>query len=328
MNTGNEREKILSYDYLKTKPKPFFVLAPMEDVTDTVFRQIIASTAPPDLFFTEFVNVDGLQSVGREKLLPKLQFTERERPIIAQIWGKIPENFYKTAKDLVGMGFDGIDLNFGCPERGVVRNGCCIAMVNNRELAGEIIQAVREGAPSLPLSVKTRLGLREVDLSWPEFLLKQKLNMLTIHGRTAKQMSKVPADWELINKVREIRDATSPSTLVVGNGDVITRAQGLDLAKKYKLDGIMIGRGVFEDPFVFAKPSLWANYTKEQKIELYRKHVELFAKTYKNNERKVYTLNKFCKIYINGFDGAKELREKFMKAESTEELLSLLNEAI
>lgn len=337
MNGAELKKKQSSYD-LKMIAKPFFVLAPMDDVTDTVFRQIIAGCAAPDLFFTEFVNVEALQSKGREATLPRLRFTASEKPIIAQIWGKEPENFYKTAKELVEMGFDGVDLNFGCPVKHVVKNGLCIAMVNNRGLAGEIIQAVREGAGPLPVSVKTRLGLQQVDLSWIEFLLKQKLNMLTIHGRTAKQMSKVPANWELIGKVREMRDALfpasakasadRPATLIVGNGDVKDRAHGSKLAAQYSLDGIMIGRGVFDDPFAFAPPaggqSPWASYTKEQKIKLYRKHVELFAKTWKRNERKVHTLGKFCKIYINGFDGAKELREQLMAATSADELLKLL----
>ena len=148
--------------------------------------------------------------------------------------------------------------------------------------------------------------------------------MLSIHGRSAKQASKVPVNWDLIGKTRERRDILCPSTLIVGNGDVMTRRQGLDLAKKYKLDGIMIGRGALSDPFVFAKNSPWADWSEEQKVELYRKHVQLFAETWKNGERRVETLNKFCKIYINGFDGAKELREKLMKAKSTEELLKLL----
>lgn len=371
---------------LKNLPKPFFVLAPMDDVTDTVFRQVIAtlpyashasgvqgdnekrasrtnSTANesrkqstpqsaasisrvassaskqagamrrygPDLYITEFVNVDGLQSPGREKLLKKLQFTDKERPIVAQLWGKNPENFHKTAKELVKMGFDGVDLNFGCPDKAVIKNGCCIALCNNRELAGEIIQATKKGAGSLPVSVKTRLGLNEIDYSWIEFLLQQKLNMLTIHGRTARQMSKVPADWEAIGKVKRLARKISPSTLVVGNGDVKNKAEGLFLAKLYGLDGIMIGRGVFDDPFAFASPpagrSPWAEYTPKQKIELYKKHVQLFAKTWKQNERKIYTLGKFCKIYINGFDGAKELREKLMAARNTDELLGLLNKA-
>jgi tRNA-dihydrouridine synthase len=306
-------------------PKPFTVLAPMDDVTDTVFRQVVADCATPDLFFTEFVNVDGLQSPGREKLLPKLRFTDKERPIIAQIWGKNPENFYKTAKQLVDMGFDGVDLNFGCPEKNVIKNGLCIAMINNRELTGEIIAATREGVNgSLPLSVKTRLGLGEVDYSWHEFLLQHKLNMLTIHGRTAKQLSKVPADWSAIEHVRKLRDVLCPNTLIVGNGDVKNKSEAKTLSERHGLDGVMIGRGIFDDPFAFADKSPWPDYTKEQKLELYKKHVELFAKTWTKGERKVYTLNKFCKIYINGFDGAKELREKLMSAKATDELLNYL----
>lgn len=312
---------------LQDLPKPFFVLAPMDDVTDTVFRQLVAELAPPDLFFTEFANVDALQSKGREATLKRLRFTNIEKPLIAQIWGKTPENFYKTAQELVEMGFDGVDLNFGCPDKNVVRNGTCSAFIlpQNRELAVEIIQATREGLMgSLPLSVKTRLGFSDIDFSWHELLLKQKLNMLSIHGRTRKQMSKVPADWTQIAEIRKIRDAVSPTTLIVGNGDVLTRSQGEALAREHGLDGIMIGRGIFQDPFVFADDSPWADFSKEQRIALYRRHVELFAATWKSGERKIHTLNKFCKIYIQHFDGAKEMRETLMNAQSTDELLELL----
>lgn len=307
-------------------PKPFFVLAPMDDVTDTVFRQIIADCAKPDLFITEFVNVDGLQSPGRPKLLHKLALSDKEQPIVAQIWGRNPENYYKTTKELKKMGFSGVDINMGCPVKTVVKNGCCIALVDNRQLAEEIIKRVREAAgDNFPVSVKTRLGLKTVDLSWIEFLLSQKLNMLTIHGRTAKELSKTPANWEIFEKIRALRDKLSPKTLLVGNGDVITLAQAEKLAKKYKLDGIMLGRAIFDDPFVFSPKSPWKDYTKPQKINLYRKHVELFVKTYKHNERNTRTLNKFCKIYINGFDGAKELRERFMRTDSLSELIGLLS---
>ncbi len=310
-------------------PKPFFVLAPMDDVTDTVFRQLVADCARPDLMFTEFVNVDGLQSPGRENLLHKLAFSAKEQPLIAQIWGKVPENYYKTTKELIDMGFAGVDINMGCPDKAVLKNGCCVALADNRELAGEIIDAVQRAAgDDFPVSVKTRLGNREIDLSWHEFLLNKKLNMLTIHGRTAKEMSKVPVHWDEVNKIREMRDKLSPTTLFVGNGDILTRQQGLELAEKYQLDGVMIGRGVFHDPFVFAQASPWSGYSKQQKIELYTQHVKLFAKTRPDAERKIATLGKFCKIYINDFPGAKELREQLMSARSIDELLSLLYSAI
>lgn len=312
---------------LQQLPRPFFVLAPMDDVTDTVFRQIVVDAAKPDLFFTEFVNVDGLQSPGRDKLIKKLQFTTKEQPLIAQIWGKNLENFRRTAAELVEMGFAGIDLNMGCPDKTVVKNGCCSALINNRELASQIIKATQEGAAGrVPVSVKTRVGFNHVDMSWIEFLLEHNLDMLIVHGRTRKEMSEVPAHWDLIGQARELRDKISPNTLIVGNGDVENRAHGLELAKKYGLDGIMIGRGIFRDPFAFAAESPWPAYTKQQRIDLYRKHVELFAKTWAAGERNIQTLNKFCKVYISDFDGAKEFRERLMTAKSTDELLSLLDQ--
>ena len=325
---------------LETLPGPFFVLAPLDDVTDTVFRRVVGGCTPPDLYFTEFVNVDGLQSPGRQKLLKKLRFTEAETPLVAQIWGKTPENFYKTARQLAdgtfarelglpaGVNFAGVDLNMGCPDKTVVKNGTCSALINDRELAREIIEATKKGLDGkLPLSVKTRLGFNEIDMSWIEFLLNQKLSMLSIHGRTRREMSKVPAHWDGIGEARELRDRLSPDTLLVGNGDVMTRQQGRGLAEKYQLDGIMIGRGVFHDPFVFAEDSPWQDMPASQRVGLYKKHVELFAATWQNRERPIQTLNKFCKIYINNFDGAKELREKLMRADDTDTLLALLEGA-
>ncbi len=300
----------------------------MDDVTDVVFRQIVHECAPADLYMTEFVNVDGLQSPGREKLLPKLKLAANEGPVIAQIWGKNPENYYKTTKELKEMGFVGVDINMGCPDKAVLKNGCCSALIDNRGLAGELIAATSDAAgEDFPVSVKTRLGLSKIDFTWHEFLLKHKLNMLTIHTRTTKEMSKVPAHWDDIVPIRELRDALSPATLLVGNGDVQNRAHGTELAEQYKLDGIMIGRGIFDDPYTFSKSSPWADQTKEQKIALYRQHVALFANTWRNDERRVVTLNKFCKVYINGFANAKELREELMAARSTDKLLDVLDKA-
>lgn len=321
-------------------PKPFFALAPMDDVTDTVFRQIVAGCAAPDMYFTEFTNVDGLQSPGRPKLLKKLRFTPTEQPLIAQLWGKQPDNFYKTAREIAdgtfarelglpeGVNFAGVDLNMGCPQKSEVKNGTCAALMNDRPLAEAIIQATRRGLDGrLPLSVKTRTGFRTVDMTWLEFLLGQDLQALAIHGRTKAQMSKVPADWTVIGQARELRDRLAPKTLIIGNGDVRDRAHGLELAEKYKLDGIMIGRGLFHDPFAFAGHSPWPDYTAKQRIELYKEHVRLFAETWQHREHPIQTLNKFCKIYVNGFDGAKELREQLMGATDTQQLMTLLSHA-
>lgn len=371
--------------------KPFFVLAPMDDVTDMVFRQVVASTAAPDLFFTEFVNVDGLMSIGREHLLKKLRFAANEGRVVVQLWGLKPENFRAVAEQIcdgtlyeelgiplcpvhhssssgafsprsaegavqmvprvstgeekgaraekIGSasgsarrqddrcvcGFVGVDLNMGCPAKSEVHSGACAALIRpeSRGLAEEIIAATREGlAGRLPLSVKTRVGFTEVDMTWFDFLLRQDLDMLTVHGRTRTQMSKVPADWNLIGRVRQMRDELGVKTLIVGNGDVLSRQQGEELAEQHKLDGIMIGRGVFHDPFVFLEdgPIKWAAYDKAMRLDLYRRHVELFAATWLEGERPVHTLNKFCKIYVNGFDGAKEMREQLMVATSIEQL--------
>lgn len=321
--------------------QPLFILAPMDDVSDTVFRQVIADCAPPDLFFTEFVNVDGLASPGRPNLLKKLRFAAKEGRVMAQLWGLKPDNFRIIASQIAdgslarelglpdGVNFAGVDLNMGCPAKGEVKNGACAALIRRESwpLAEQIIRATQEGlAGRLPLSVKTRTGFSEVDMAWFDFLLGFDLDMLIVHGRTRKQMSKVPADWDLIGRVREIRDASGAKTLIVGNGDVKNRPHGEELAKTYGLDGIMIGRGVFHDPFAFAEQSPWETYTKEQRIALYRRHVELFAATWQAGERPLHTLNKFCKIYIQGFDGAKDLREQLMNAGSTDELLAQLNQ--
>jgi tRNA-dihydrouridine synthase len=311
----------------------------MDDVTDTVFRQTIQSTAAPDLFFTEFVNVDGLQSVGRAKLLKKLRFVASEKNLIAQLWGLKPENF-KIIADQIASGslarelglpgdcnFVGVDLNMGCPAKSEVQNGACSALIRieNRQLADEIIEATTTGlAGRLPLSVKTRLGFNEVDMSWFEFLLAKKLDMLTVHGRTRKEMSKVPAHWDLIGEVSTLRNTIAPNTRLVGNGDVMSRQQGVELATKHGLDGIMIGRGIFQDPYIFATASPWNAIPKADRIGLYLRQVDLFGRTWLEGERNIKTLNKFCKVYINGFDGAKELREQLMDAPSVAELIRIL----
>lgn len=307
--------------------KPFFVLAPMDDVTDVVFRQIIASTHPPDIFFTEFVNVDGLQSPGRQALLPKLLKENNGHKIIAQIWGKNPDNFYKTTKDIIDMGFYGVDINYGCPEKTIVKNNCCSAMIKkeNREVAIEIIKAVKDAAKNnIKVSVKTRLGFNDIDYTWHEALLKQNLNMLTIHARTRKEMSKVDARWGDLRPIIELRDKLSPTTKIVGNGDVLNRADGIEKALLYGVDGIMIGRGVFQDPYCFAENSEWAEFAPDKKVGLYIKHITLHQKTYQGS-RKFEPLKKFSKVYLHSFDGASDLRAKVVRSHSVDEMLEILN---
>ena len=309
--------------------KIIYILAPMDGVTDVVFRQMIAKAAPPDLFFTEFVNVDGLQSRGRPRLMHKLSMGPIESNLVAQIWGKTPENYYKTASDIVKMGFAGIDINMGCPVKNVVSSGCCSALINNRDLALEIIKATKAGANGkIPVSVKTRTGLNEVDFSWHELLLKQGLSMLTVHGRTTKQQSKVPANWDDIAKVKELRDKLAPSTLIIGNGDVQNRQQGDALAAKYGLDGIMIGRAVFSDPFVFSINSPWQKMSEKTKLQMYLGHIELFHKTYPDGPRNWESLKRMAKVYVNNINNASILRDSLVRSESIANMQLILKQEI
>lgn len=312
-------------------PRPFFVLAPMDDVTDTVFRRVVANCAPPDVFFTEFVNVDGLQSRGRPNLMHKLAYTPQEKPLIAQIWGRTPINYEKTAAELVEMGFAGVDINMGCPQKRVVKNSCCAALVNNRDLAVEYVAAVKRGVNGrVPVSVKLRLGWDEVDFSWPELILRQGIDMLTVHGRTRNEMSKVPARWDDIAKVREIRDKISPNTLIVGNGDVVSRQQGVMLAEQHKLDGVMIGRGIFSDPYVFAEQSVWQSTNEIDKLRKYQDHIRLFVSTYPVTQkgRNWESLKRMAKMYVHGIENASIFRDQLMRSKSSDEMLQVIESHI
>lgn len=305
---------------------PFFILAPMDDVTDTVFRRVVHDCGPADLYMTEFVNVDGLCSPGRAKLMHRLSLSADTGRVIAQLWGKQPENFYRIASEIADgtiPGFVGIDLNFGCPERHVVKNECCSALAQPhlRDKALAIIHATQSGAGSVPLSIKTRLGFSAVDYSWHEFLLMQKPDMLTVHMRTTKQMSKVPAQWEAISPIISLRDRLSSATKIVLNGDITDRTHGLQLARAYGVDGIMIGRGIFHNPFCFAdNPNSWLELNADEKLGLLTRHLELYAATYSNRERPFAPLKKFAKVYLSGFSGAAELRERIMNTSSVEEM--------
>ena len=300
------------------KGRPFFILAPMDDVTDVVFREVITWTGKPDVFFSEFTNVDGLNSKGREKLIQRFKFSENQRPIVAQLWGKVPENYFKAARDVKELMFDGIDLNMGCPERSVLKSGNCAALINNQSLAKDIIQATIKGGGGLPVSVKTRLGFdRYQGDEWFPFLLNLDLAAITVHGRTAREMSKVPANWEEIGKVVKIRDQINPNILIIGNGDVIDIKHGEKLSKKYGVDGVMIGRGIFRNPWIFNKTQ--KKHSKEERLNLALKHARLFVETW-GVDKNINILNKFFKIYVSGFDGAAELRVKLMEAKSFEEI--------
>lgn len=309
--------------------KPFLVLAPMEDVTDYAFRELIALHLPrPDVFFTEFTSSDGLCSPGYEKTVTKLKFSENHRPIIAQIWGNDVEKMYQSAKIVADLGFDGIDINMGCPDRAVMKKGAGAAHCNDQALAGEIIDAVAKGAKGLPVSVKTRLGFNKVVTDeWIPFLLSHKLSALTIHGRTAKQLSEGSVKWDEIAKAVEYKNEISPETVIIGNGDVLSVKEAKEKHEKFGVDGLMIGRGIFKNPWVFDRSKNPKEHSKVDYIQALQKHLAIYEETW--GEKKNFAImKKFFKMYINNFDGASSARAKLMESRNYKEANSLLEEIL
>lgn len=305
-------------------PKPFFILAPMEAVTDVVFRHVVNKAGRPDVFFTEFTNAASYYSPkGKQSTRGRLAFTEDEQPMVAQIWGNTPEHFEFMAKGLKEQGFKGIDINMGCPDKAVVRGGAGSGLIRTPELAAELIAATKKAG--LPVSVKTRLGdvKPEEWTSWLTHILKQDIVNLTIHLRTRKEMSKVPAHYELIAEIKKLRDEIAPQTLLTINGDIRDREHGLELAKEYGIDGIMIGRGIFTNPFAFEVIS--KEHTRDELLGLLHLQLDLFDKYSKELEpRKFDPLKRYFKIYVRNFDGAAELRDTLMHTKSTDEVRALL----
>ncbi len=340
-------------NFWQNLPKPFFILAPMEAVTDVVFRHVVAKAARPDVFFTEFTNTDSFCSPkGIHSTRGRLAFTDDEQPMVAQIWGKTPEHFRQMAHGLKELGFAGIDINMGCPDKSVVKNGAGSGLIRTPELAAEIIAATKEAG--LPVSVKTRLGdvKPEEWHDWLTHILKQDIVNLTIHLRTRKEMSNVPAHYELIADIKKLRDELAPQTLLTINGDIRDRAHGLELVKEYGVDGIMIGRGIFHNPFAFeqielavpqvqhlqpknesaprpdvirgAKP-LDGGSRQLELLELLSHHLDLYDKyTEALGPRAFDPLKRLFKVYVRDFPGASELREKLMHTKSTSEVRQLL----
>lgn len=305
-------------------PKPFFILAPMEDVTDVVFRHVVKEAGAPDVFFTEFTNSDSFcHPDGKESVRGRLTFTEDEQPMVAHIWGDKPKFFKEMSIQLAEMGFKGIDLNMGCPVPNVAERGKGSGLILRPEVAAELIQAAKAGG--LPVSVKTRIGFTqqsELD-DWISHLLKQDIANLSIHLRTRKEMSKIVAHWELIPRVVELRDALAPQTLITINGDIQDRQMGLELAEKYGVDGIMIGRGIFKNPFAFEKEA--REHSSEELIALLRLQLDLQDQYAQIIPRSITGLHRFFKIYVKGFPGANDLRVQLMDTKTTDEVRAILD---
>lgn len=312
-------------NFWKDLPKPFFVLAPMEDVTDVVFRHVIAEAGRPDVYFTEFTNsVSYCHPEGRNSLRGRLAFTEDELPLVAHIWGDQPEHFREMSIGMAEAGFSGVDINMGCPVPNVAKKGKGSGLILRPEVAAELIEAAKAGG--LPVSVKTRLGYANLDewRDWIAHLLEQDIVNLSIHLRTKKEMSKKDAHWELISDIKKLRDEIAPDTLITINGDIPDRETGLRLVEETGVDGVMIGRGVFKNPFAFEKEP--KEHSSEEMLDLLRLHLDLFDKYGVEAGRAFKPLRRFFKIYVRGMRGASELRVQLMETQTTDEVRVLLDE--
>ena len=308
---------------------PFFSLAPMEAVTDVVFRHVVSKAARPDVYYTEFTNSSSFANPkGIHSTRGRLTFTPDEQPIIAQIWGSRPADVKFMCEKLPELGYQAIDINMGCPDKAVIKSGGGSDLIRNPDLAKEIIESAKAGG--LPVSVKTRLGFSRVEEwhDWLKFLLEQKIEVLTIHLRTKKEMSKVPAHFELIPEILKLRDEIAPDTLIQINGDIKSRTQGLELWLKYpKIDGIMIGRGIFENPFCFEKNPPETARISSDYLDLLELQLDLFEKYSRELEKRRFEpLKRFFKIYVREFAGASDLRAKLMETKTVDEVREILKD--
>lgn len=357
-NTGHalsrdSRDDTFSWN---TLARPIWALAPMEDVTDTVFRRLVrewsqrlgGAAAGPHVMFTEFARVDAarrtLEAVHArrgEKPRPNLRllYDEAERPLIAQIWGTRPEEYRDAAAALQELGFDGIDLNMGCPVRKIRKQGACSALIGNPALAREIIAAVREGS-ALPLSVKTRIGLsRPITEEWCGMLLEQPIDALTVHPRTADQMSEGWADWREVGRVVRMRDHLAaargrPGPLVLGNGDVRSLTHARRLMAQTGADGVMIGRGIFHDPLLFAREAApdapaWGELAAPQRLAYLAEHIHLYTATWSgppHRRRSYEILKKFFRNYVAAGAAGSPLLDALYETHSAADALELLRQ--
>lgn len=310
-----------SMGFWDTLPRPFFCLAPLANVTDVAFRRIIARYGKPDILWTEFVSADGLFKGGYNALIKDLLYDERERPIVAQFFSKDPQLMQRAARLAEELGFDGVDINMGCPDKNVCKQGAGAAMIQTPERAQEIIRATQE-ATTLPVSVKTRIGYvtNEIE-TWLPALLETKPVAVTLHARTKKEMSKVPAHWDVIRRAVEIRNELESDVLIIGNGDVRDIPDAREKVAMTGADGIMLGRAIFGNPWLFGgheRPLL------HERLRVLREHIVLFGELL--GETKPFAvMKKHFKSYVKGDDGDKELVRELMATTTTTEACEVID---
>jgi len=325
--------------FWKKLKKPIFVIAPMSGVTDEAFRLMFLKYGQPSVFWTEFVSAEGLFSRGREYCLKILKHSKLEHPIVAQIFGSNPDDFEKAAREIAKLGFDGVDINMGCPDRNIEKRGGGAALINNPVLAKQIIRATLRGAGKIPVSVKTRIGYKKNQVAeWIPALLEENIAALTVHLRTRNELYSSEAHWELAKEIVKLRGEISPKTLIIGNGDIKSLEEAHKLAKPARnaahsaaggetgMDGVMIGRAVLGNPWFFTKREPSLQYRLNAIIE----HAELFENLHKEDIKKngrfkqFESMKKHFHAYTKGFRGAKELRDNLMKTKTTQEVKTVI----
>lgn len=320
--------------FWKTLNRPILALAPMADVTDAAFRRLIAQYGKPDVIWTEFVSADGLFHTREKKgmadaenpLMQDLLYTEAERPIVAQLFGSNPSTMEYAAALAKQLGFDGIDINMGCPDRSIERQGAGAAHMKDPARAREVIRAAQRGAEGLPVSVKTRIGYhRETLDTWLPEVLAEAPAALTVHLRTRKELSLVPAHWELMGRVKALRDLHSPDTVLLGNGDVPDRKTALARAEEHGIDGVMLGRAIFGNPWRFSKEVAVETLAPSSRLRVLSEHVGLYAELLP--QKSFAIMRKHFKAYVSGWPGAAELRAALMEAPDAPAVRALLDAA-
>ncbi len=323
-------------NFWETLPKPFFVLAPLANVTDAAFRRIIAKYSKPigpNVLYTEFVSADGLclaNEEGKTKLMRDLVYSEAERPIIAQLFTSNPAHMEKAAALVQELGFDGVDINMGCPDKSIEKQGAGAKLILTPDLARELIAAAKRGAPNIPVSVKTRLGYnKDILEEWLPKLLAAEPAALALHARTRKEMSKVDAHWERVKKAVEIRNELGSKTLIIGNGDVKNIEEANERVRETGADGVMIGRGIFGTPWLFAEAgdAKTSFESPEARLRVAVEHTKLFEELL-GDIKNFAIMKKHFKAYCEGFPGAKELRIKLMETHNSSEIEQLVEEFI
>ncbi len=320
-------------NFWKKLKRPFFIQAPMADVTDFAFRSIIADCGSPDVIYTEFVSADGLMHpIARQKLLIDLKHNNIQHPIVAQIFSGNPDKIEGASKLCVELGFDGIDINMGCPDRSIEKQGAGSNLIKDPSRAMEIIEAAKTSG--LPVSVKTRLAYSSVDDmdTWVSSLLKTSPSCLIMHLRTRMEMSKVPAHWEVASRLIKLRDEIQSNTLIACNGDVTNLDDANDKAAKYGLDGIMLGRAIFGNPWLYSKRNK-NDIDWDERLQTILRHTKLFEDTFINEPiakglkpyKGFQTMRKFYSSYVQGHRYAKNLKEKLMKCNNYSEVVEIIS---